>query len=127
MSIKTYTEVKGAPAAAGPYSVAAEANGFVFLSGQVGLVPETGKLIEGGIEVQAKQVLANIGQVLSELGISKEQVVKSTIFLADIKDFATVNQIYADFFGTHRPARSTFQVGALPVGALVEIEVIAQR
>ena len=115
---------KHAPAAVGPYSQAIVAGGLIFSSGQLGLIPETGKL-PVGIEAQTRQVLANLGSVLEAAGSTMDQVVKTTIFLVDMNDFATVNAIYADAFSTVPPARSTVQVAALPLGGLVEIEAIA--
>ena len=113
-----------APAALGPYSQAIKANGMVFLSGQLGLVPETGKLPEG-IEEQTRQVMQNLAAVLLAAGSSMSQVVKTTIFLADMSDFSTVNAIYAEAFTAAPPARSTVEVAALPLGGLVEIEAMA--
>jgi 2-iminobutanoate/2-iminopropanoate deaminase len=113
-----------APAALGPYSQAIQAGNFVFASGQLGLDPKTGKLQEG-IEAQTRQVLANLTAVLTAAGSRVENVVKTTIFLANIADFAKVNALYAEVFKMEPPARSTVQVAALPLGGLVEIEVIA--
>jgi 2-iminobutanoate/2-iminopropanoate deaminase len=115
---------QAAPAAVGPYSQAIKANGFVFASGQLGLNPATGKLQEG-LEAQTHQALANIQAVLSAAGASMADVVKTTIFLVDISQFATVNGIYGTVFPSPPPARSTVQVSALPLGGLVEIEAIA--
>ena len=115
---------KHAPAAVGPYSQAIVAGGLIFSSGQLGLIPETGKL-PVGIEAQTREVLANLASVLEAAGSNMDQVVKTTIFLVDMNDFATVNAIYADAFSTVPPARSTVQVAALPLGGLVEIEAIA--
>lgn len=116
-----------APKAIGPYSQAIEADGLVFTSGQLGLVPETGELAEG-VEAQARQALENIKAVLAEAGLTMDNVVKTTVLLADMADFAAVNTIYAEFFteGSY-PARSAFQVAALPKGGLVEIETICVR
>ena len=113
-----------APAALGPYSQAIKADGMVFLSGQLGLVPETGKLPEG-IEEQTRQVMQNLAAVLQAAGSSMGQVVKTTIFLADMSDFSTVNAIYAEAFTAEPPARSTVEVATLPLDGLVEIEAIA--
>jgi 2-iminobutanoate/2-iminopropanoate deaminase len=115
-----------APAAMGPYSQAIEADGFVFCSGQLGMDPATGKLADG-IGAQAEQALTNLGAVLAAAGLSATDVVKTTIFLADLADFGTVNTIYGRHFPTPCPARSTVQVAALPAKALVEIEAIARR
>ncbi|SFA84186.1 endoribonuclease L-PSP [Acetitomaculum ruminis DSM 5522] len=115
-----------APAAVGPYVQAVEKGGFLFASGQIGLVPESGELREG-IEAQTKQVLANIEAVLNEAGYKKSDVLKTSVFLKDINDFALVNEIYGDFFGDDKPARSCVEVANLPKGALVEIEIIAGK
>jgi 2-iminobutanoate/2-iminopropanoate deaminase len=109
----------------GPYSPAIRFGHLVFTSGQTGLDPKTGKLVSGGVEAEAKQALENVGTLLKAAGVSFENVVKTTLFLKDIADFATVNQVYATYFSQDPPARSTFQVAALPGGALVEIETIA--
>ena len=123
MSREAVTTVH-APAAVGPYSQAIKADGMVFLSGQLGLLPETGKLPEG-IEAQAKQVMVNLAAVLDASGSRLDQVVKTTIFLTDMKDFALVNAIYGEAFSGAPPARSTVEVAALPLGGLVEIEALA--
>lgn len=115
----------GAPAPIGPYSQAVIANGFVFLAGQVALVPETGSLAEGGIEAQTHQVLANIRAVLEKAGASLEDVVKTTVYLQHLSDFAAMNSVYAQYLGSAAPARSTVEAARLPKDALVEIEVIA--
>jgi 2-iminobutanoate/2-iminopropanoate deaminase len=115
-----------APAAIGPYSQAIASDGFLFCSGQIGLDPETGALADG-IEAQTERVLRNVEAVLAADGLGWEDVVKTTIFLADIGDFATVNATYARQQADPPPARSTFAVGALPKGALIEIEAIARR
>ena len=113
-----------APAAIGPYSQAIKTDSLVFASGQLGLDPQTGKLVEG-VEAQARQALANLTAVLQTAGTSMDQVVKTTIFLANLADFAAVNAVYAQSFTGIPPARSTVQVAALPLGGLVEIEAIA--
>jgi len=113
-----------APAAIGPYSHAVKVGDLVFLSGQLPLVPESMMLIEGGIRPQVQQVLVNIAAVLEELGAAKSAVVKTTVFLQNMADFSDFNQIYADFFGEHKPARSTVEVARLPKDALIEIEVV---
>jgi len=123
-NLKAIGEVSGAPKPVGPYSTAMISGGFAFLSGQLGLDPATGKLADG-VEAQAKQSLANIRAVLTELKLSFNDVVKTTIFLTDLKTFQTVNTLYGEAMGDHRPARSTIQVAALPLGGVVEIEVIA--
>jgi len=116
-----------APTPVGPYSQAirTSAGTLLFLAGQVGLDPATGKLVEGGIEPQTRRVLANLREVLAAGGCTPADVVKTTIFLADLGDFATVNAIYGEVFSTTPPARSTVQAARLPLGALVEIEAIA--
>ena len=114
-----------APLAIGPYSQAIKANGFVFLSGQIPLVPETMQVIEGDIQAQTDRVFANIAAVLTAAGSSLNQVVKTTVFLADMNDFTAMNEVYARYFGTHRPARSTVQAARLPRDVRVEIEVTA--
>lgn len=114
-----------APAAVGPYSQAVRAGNFVFTAGQIGLDPATGLIVEGGVEAQAQQVLANLAAVLAAAGSSLDQAVKTTIFLTDMADFAAVNAVYGAAFSASPPARSTVAVRALPKGALVEIEIIA--
>lgn len=113
-----------APAALGPYSAGIKAGGMVFLSGQLGLDPRTGQLADG-VVAQAEQSLKNIEVLLAAAGAALDNVVKTTVFLADIADFTAVNEVYASKFPEPYPARSAVQVGALPAGALVEIEVIA--
>lgn len=115
-----------APPVAGPYSPAVRAGDWLVLSGQLGLDPATGKLADG-VEAQARRVLANVAAVLADCGASLADVAKTTVFVTDLSDFATVNAVYAEAFGEHRPARSTVQVAALPAGALVEIEAFAYR
>ncbi len=114
-----------APRAIGPYSQATRVNSMIFCSGQLGLDPTTGKMIAGDVESQARQVLKNLAAVLAEAGAGLDHVVKTTVFVADMNDFPVVNQIYADAFGPHRPARATVQVARLPLDAKVEIECIA--
>lgn len=115
-----------APEAVGPYSHGVKVGHLLFCSGQIPLVPETKKLVEGGIRGQTEQVLANIRAVLDAEELDLRNVVKSTIFMTDLADFAVVNGIYAQAFGDHKPARSTVQVAALPLGARIEIEVVAE-
>ena len=122
---RTIISAPDAPAALGPYSHAVSANGFVFTAGQVGIVPGSGALAEGGVEAQTRQVLENISAVLRAAGTGPDRVVKTTIFLASMDDFATVNSIYAQYFPQDPPARSTVAVAGLPLGALVEIETVA--
>jgi 2-iminobutanoate/2-iminopropanoate deaminase len=116
-----------APAAMAVYSQAIDAGGFVFCAGQIGLDPESGKLVEGGVQPQADRALRNLRGVLDAAGLTLEDVVKTTCFLADIADFAAFNEVYARFFGDAPPARSTFAVAALPGGARIEVEAIAAR
>ena len=117
----------GAPAAIGPYSHAVRAGGFLFTSGQIPLVPETGKLAGDTIEIQAEQVLTNLEHVLAAAGMTFADVVKTTVFITDLKDFTTVNGIYATRFPSAPPARSCVQVAALPGGAKLEIELVAYK
>ena len=114
-----------APQAIGPYSQAIRAGGLLFLSGQVGLDPATGALVEGGLEVETTRALQNLEAVLRAAGAGLDRVVRTTVFLVDLGDFATMNAIYARAFGETRPARSTVQVSALPRSARVEIDAIA--
>lgn len=115
-----------APAAVGPYSQAVRAENLLITSGQLGLDPSTGVLPEG-VEKQTRQSLENIGAILAEAGFSRTDVVKTTVFIRNMDDFARVNEIYASFFGEHKPARSCVEVSALPKNGLVEIEVIASK
>ena len=124
MPIETVA-TSGAPRAIGPYSQALRAGGFLFTAGQVGFDPGTGELVDGGIGEQTRQVLLNIRAILEAGGSGLAQVVKTTVFLVDMADFAAMNEAYAEAFGTHRPARSTVAVAALPRGARVEIEAVA--
>ena len=124
MPIETVA-TSGAPRAIGPYSQALRAGGFLFTAGQVGFDPATGELVDGGIGEQTRQVLQNIRAILEAGGSGLAQVVKTTVFLVDMADFAAMNEVYAEVFGTHRPARSTVAVAALPRGARVEIEAVA--
>jgi 2-iminobutanoate/2-iminopropanoate deaminase len=123
--IECFQEIANAPKAVGPYSPAVKVGNMYFLSGQVGLNPATGTLIGTDIKSQTEQALANLNAVLNGLGLSFKNVAKSTIFLTDMANFQTVNGIYAAAFGDHKPARSTIQVSALPLGAIVEIEMTA--
>jgi 2-iminobutanoate/2-iminopropanoate deaminase len=115
----------GAPKAIGPYSQGIVANGFLFTAGQVALDPAKGELVSGGIVEQTTRALENLRAVLKEAGSDFSQVVKTTVFLVDMADFSEMNEVYGRAFGSHRPARSTVAVAALPRGARVEIEVIA--
>ena len=121
---KTVISSDNAPAALGPYSAGIKTANLVFLSGQLGINPATGKMPEGAVE-QAKQSLANVEALLTAAGATFDNVVKTTVYLADIADFAAVNEVYASKFTEPYPARSAFQVAALPAGGLVEIEVVA--
>jgi len=123
---KNIIATKNAPGAIGPYSQGIKANGFVFASGQIGLDPATGEFVKGGIAEQSRQVLLNVTNLLEAAGSGLDKVVKTTVFLKDINDFAAMNAVYSEFFKTDCPARSAVQVAALPKGALVEIEVIAE-
>jgi 2-iminobutanoate/2-iminopropanoate deaminase len=114
-----------APKAIGPYSQAVRAGGFLFLSGQVPLDPATGELLRGTLEEEAGRVLQNLGAVLEAAGSGFDKVVRTTVFLVDLADFAAMNAVYARYFGDARPARSTVQVAALPRGARIEIDLIA--
>jgi 2-iminobutanoate/2-iminopropanoate deaminase len=114
-----------APNAVGPYSQAIHAGDLIFTSGQVALDPKTGKMVAGGIKEQARQTLENLKTILEAAGSDLSKVLKATVFLDDIGTFAQVNEIYAEYFPEDQPARSAFQVGALPLGALIEIELIA--
>lgn len=116
-----------APAAVGPYSQAIEQGGVVFCSGQLPLIPGTKEFAGQDVEAQADQVLKNMAAVLGAADLGLGNVVKCTVFLADMADFPVVNEVYARHFGSHKPARSTIQVAALPLGARVEIECIAMR
>ena len=117
----------GAPAAIGPYSQAIQVNNFIFVSGQLPIDPATGTFPEGGIKEQTRRSLLNAQSILSEAGVSMANVVKTTVLLADIADFAAMNEVYAEFFREPYPARSAFAVRDLPKGAMVEIEMIAAK
>ena len=124
-SITCFETIPNAPKAVGPYSPVVRTGDTFYLSGQVGLVPETMQLVGPGIEEQTLQVLSNLKAVLAAVGLSFNDVVKSTIFLTNLGDFQTVNRIYGEQLNGHKPARSTIQVSALPLGAIVEIEMVA--
>ncbi|KAL5735930.1 hypothetical protein ACOSQ2_030718 [Xanthoceras sorbifolium] len=124
-SLKEAVATDKAPAALGPYSQAIKANNIVFVSGVLGLIPETGKFVSDNVEEQTEQVLKNMGEILKASGADYSSVVKTTIMLADLKDFKKVNEIYAKYFPAPAPARSTYQVAALPLDARIEIECIA--
>ena len=116
-----------APAAIGPYSQAIEVAGLVYTSGQIPIDPATGKFAEGGIKEQTRQSLLNVKAILEEAGMTLSDVVKTTVFMADMNDFVDMNAIYSEFFSEPYPARSAVAVKSLPKGALVEIEVVASR
>jgi 2-iminobutanoate/2-iminopropanoate deaminase len=124
---RTAVSTPQAPAAIGPYSQAIAIDGLLFCSGQLGLDPETGSLVEGGVAAQAERSLTNLSRVLEAAGLTFDHVIKTTIFLADINDFGVVNGVYGRFVSDPPPARSTVGVAALPKGGLVEIEAIARR
>lgn len=123
--MKTIVATNQAPQAIGPYSQAVKANGFLFLSGQIPLDPVTGQMVYGGIAVKTRQVLTNIKAVLAAEGLTMANVVKTTVFLQSMDDFAAMNKVYGEFFPSEPPARSTIEVGRLPKDAGVEIEVVA--
>jgi 2-iminobutanoate/2-iminopropanoate deaminase len=125
--MKKVISTQQAPKAIGPYSQAIEANGFLFISGQVPIQPQSGQIIPGGIKEQTRQVLENIAAILNEAGYTFDNVVKSTCFLRDMMDFQEMNEVYAEFYKENQPARSTFAVRELPRGAMVEIETIAAK
>ncbi|AAR35611.1 RidA family protein [Geobacter sulfurreducens] len=123
--MKEIVATEQAPKAIGPYSQAVRAGGFLFLSGQIPLDPATGEMVDGDITVQTMRVMDNMAAVLAEAGLGFDAIVKTTIFLADLADFAAVNGVYGSRFAAAPPARSTVEVKGLPRGALVEIEAIA--
>ena len=124
---KIIYDAPSGPEPLGPYSIVTEANGFVFCSGMVPIDPATGSGVEGDIGAQTHQVMRNIGGVLGDVGLTYDDIVKTTIFLADIGDFPAVNEVYGEYVGDSKPARSTIEAGALPGGFRVEIECIAAR
>jgi 2-iminobutanoate/2-iminopropanoate deaminase len=125
--VKISIHTKQAPAALGPYSQAVEQHGMIFCSGQIGLDPESGILVEGGIEIETRRVLQNLGEVLVAAGVDFIDVVKTTIFMIDLGEFEIVNRIYGEHFSPPYPARSTVQVAALPRRARIEIDAIAMK
>ncbi|MDD6007797.1 MAG: RidA family protein [Prevotellaceae bacterium] len=125
--MKKAISTQNAPGAIGPYSQAIEANGFIYLSGQLPINPATGSFPEGGIKEQTRQSLLNAQAILKEAGADLSNVVKTTVLLADIADFGAMNEVYAEFFSAPYPGRSAFAVRDLPKGALVEIEMIAAK
>jgi 2-iminobutanoate/2-iminopropanoate deaminase len=127
MTDMDFVTTEQAPAAIGPYSQATIVGDLVFTAGQVALDPATGTVIEGGIEAQTARVLENVAAVLAAAGSSLSQVAKTTVFLTDMADFPAMNQVYAQAFGDHKPARATVAVAGLPLGVRVEIEAVATR
>ena len=125
--MKKIISTSDAPAAIGPYSQAVEANGTLFISGQIAIDPGSGKMVDGGIREQTKQVLSNIEAILHEAGYSFAEVVKSTCYLSDMADFKAMNEIYGQIYSEEPPARAAFAVKELPLGALIEIETIAVK
>ncbi len=125
--MKKQIVTKNAPATIGPYSQGIEIDGTVYVSGQLGLVPETGEFAEGGIEGQARQALCNVRAILEAAGLTMGDVVKTTCLLQDIGDFGAFNEVYKEFFGGVAPARSAYAVAGIPKGGLVEIEVVGVK
>ena len=125
--MKKVISTSKAPAAIGPYSQAIQVGNLVFASGQIPIDPATGSFVAGGVKEQARQSLTNVKAILDEAGLTLDNVVKTTVFLADMNDFADVNTVYAEFFAEPYPARSAVAVKTLPKGALLEIEVIAAQ
>lgn len=125
--MKKVIHTEDAPKAVGPYSQAIETNGMLFVSGQIPIDPATGKFVEGGIKEQTTQVMKNIGAILTAAGYNYSDVVKSTCLLADMADFAAMNEVYGSYYTENPPARAAYCVVKLPLGALVEIETIAAK
>ncbi len=125
--MKTAVETRQAPAAIGPYSQAVVGGQWMFSSGQIGLDPQTGALVAGGVEAESRRALENLRQVLSKAGLGFDDVVKTTLFVVDLGEFDVINRVYGEHFASPYPARSTVQVAALPRGARIEIEAIALR
>ena len=124
--MKIVISTKKAPAAIGPYSQAVQVGNLVYTSGQIPVDSETGMIVEGGVKEQTRQSLTNVKAILQEIGLTMSDVVKTTVFMADMGDFADMNSVYSEFFTEPYPARSAVAVKALPKGALVEIEVVAE-
>src|SRR4051812_11822282 len=124
--VATVVSTKDAPQAIGPYSQAIKAGGFLFTSGQIAIDPATNQVIEGDVSAQTERVMKNLAAILVAAGLTLKKVVKTTVFLKSMSDFATMNEIYGKHFGDHRPARSTVEVARLPKDVLVEIDVIAE-
>ena len=125
--MKKIISTSNAPKAIGPYSQAVEVNGMLFVSGQIPINPETGKIVEGGIKEQTAQVMKNIGDILTEAGFTYKDVVKSTCLLSDMDNFAGMNEVYGSYYTENPPARAAYAVLKLPLGVLIEIETIASR
>jgi len=125
--MKRFIQTPNAPAAIGPYSQAIETGGTLYISGQIPLVPQTMKIVEGGIQEQTEQVLKNIGAILNEAGYDYSDVVKSTCLLSDMANFKAMNEVYGRFYPENPPARAAFAVKELPMGVLIEIETIAAK
>lgn len=125
MTPKVIVGTAKAPAAIGPYSQAIVFDSLVYTSGQIPLDPDTGAVVEGGIEAQTRQAIANLREILAAAGSSLDQVLKTTVFVQNIGDFPKINSVYSEFFGTNSPARSLVEVSALPKGVLIEIEAVA--
>ena len=123
--MKQIVQTEQAPKAIGPYSQAIKANGFVFASGQIPIIPETGEFVAGGITEQTEQVIKNLSRVLEAAGSGLDRVVKTTVFLADMEEFVEMNEVYGKYFSEEPPARATVEASGLPRGARVEIEAIA--
>ena len=124
---KQIHDAPSGPKPLGPYSIITETHGLVFVSGMIGIDPATGSPVDGGVAEQTVQVMRNIGAILGDVGLSYDDIVKTTIFVTDMNDFAAVNAVYGEYIGDARPARSTVEVSALPGGFVVEIETIAAR
>jgi len=127
VNMKKVIKTQNAPAAVGPYSQAIEANGTLYIAGQIPLDPATGKIVEGGITEQTQQVMKNIAAILEEAGYSFENVVKSTCLLTDMANFGDMNAVYGSYYPQNPPARAAFAVKGLPLGAMIEIETIAVK
>lgn len=125
--MKKMISTEKAPAAIGPYSQAIEVNNMIFTSGVIPIVPETGELVSGGIEEQADQAIGNLAALLAEAGVDMENVIKTTVFIKDMNDFAKVNEVYAKYFTSQFPARSCVEVARLPKDVLIEIEAIGVK
>ncbi|MCI5883625.1 MAG: RidA family protein [Clostridiales bacterium] len=125
--MKKIISTPNAPAAIGPYSQAIEVNGFLFTSGVIPIVPSTGELVDGGIEVQAEQAIGNLAALIEAAGAKIENTIKTTVFIKNMEDFAKVNEIYAKYFTTDFPARSCVEVARLPKDVLIEIEAIVEK